>query len=231
MIGHSQTIKPRIEAMKKHNRLFPILVVLGAVTLVACGSKTDVNEKNISAAMTQYFAKKGGLCITTRAWPKRVPESRFKVKNSPLSAENKTLALEAAGLVKSEVVEENNAGEKARLLQFTLTDAAKAFIKERDFVTVSTNGSSVTAKHVDICWGRKAVDKIVKWEGPIKLGDYQEILLTYTYRIENLPDWAKNPAVQTAFPEIRTAIADAAGQELKHGIKLTSLGWEAVGLD
>lgn len=217
--------------MKKHNRLFPILAALGAITLVACGSKTDVNEKNINAAMTQYFAKKGGLCITTRAWPKRVPESRFKVKNSPTSAENKTLALEAAGLVKSEVVEEINAGEKSRLLQFTLTDAAKPFIKEHDIVTVSTNGSSVTAKHIDICWGRKAVDEIVKWEGPIKLGDYQEILLTYTYRIENLPDWTKNPEVQAAFPEVRNIIAAAGVNKLTHGIKLTSLGWEAVGLD
>lgn len=46
-----------------------ILAVLGTVTLTACGSKADANEKDFGAAMTQYFDKKGDLCLNTKRWP------------------------------------------------------------------------------------------------------------------------------------------------------------------
>lgn len=45
--------------MKKN---IAILAALGTVALAACGSKTDANEKNFGAAMSQYFDKKGDLC-------------------------------------------------------------------------------------------------------------------------------------------------------------------------
>ena len=46
-----------------------ILAALGTAALTACGSKTDANEKNFGAAMTQYFDKKGDLCLNTKRWP------------------------------------------------------------------------------------------------------------------------------------------------------------------
>ena len=49
--------------MKKN---IAILAALSVATLTACGSKTDANEKNFGAAMTQYFDKKGDLCLNTK---------------------------------------------------------------------------------------------------------------------------------------------------------------------
>jgi hypothetical protein len=54
--------------MKTHKQL-AILAAIGTVTLTACGSKTDANEKNFGAALTQYFEKKGDLCLNARRWP------------------------------------------------------------------------------------------------------------------------------------------------------------------
>ncbi|WP_083953716.1 hypothetical protein [Thauera butanivorans] len=83
----------------------------------------------------------------------------------------------------------------------------------------------------DLCWGKKALDKIMKWEGPMKFGDYQEAGITYTYKVNNLADWAKKPEVQAAFPVVKSVLDGAGSKESKHAVKLTSQGWEAKGLD
>ena len=73
------------------------LVIICAITLTlaACGSKTDANEKNFGAAMTQYFDKKGNLCISTNRWPVDLTETDFRLKSFSI---NQMTALEAVGL-------------------------------------------------------------------------------------------------------------------------------------
>ncbi|MDG5826958.1 hypothetical protein MRX60_13075 (plasmid) [Xylella fastidiosa subsp. pauca] len=83
----------------------------------------------------------------------------------------------------------------------------------------------------DLCWGKKALDKVVKWEGPMKFGDYQEANVKYLYKIDGLADWAKKPEILAAFPYVGQITEDAGKKEQQHGVKLTSVGWEAKGLD
>ena len=68
----------------------------------------------------------------------------------------------------------------------------------------------------------------MKWEGPLKLGDYQEVLVTYTYQLTDIADWAKKPDVQAAFPMIKTTMEGAGSKEGKLRLKLTSVGWEGA---
>ena len=98
-------------------------------------------------------------------------------------------------------------------------------------VALTGSNGKTTVKQTDLCWGKKALDKIVKWEGPMKFGDYQEAGITYTYKVNNLADWAKKPDVQAAFPFVKSILDGAGSKESKHAIKLTSQGWEAKGLD
>ena len=77
----------------------------------------------------------------------------------------------------------------------------------------------------DLCWGKRVLDKVVKWDAPMKLGDWQETHVTYTFKIENLAEWAKNPEVQEAFPSIKKTIEG--DKELGLNVHLTSEGWEA----
>lgn len=215
-----------------------ILAVFGSVVLVGCGSKTDANEKNFGAAMTQYFDKKGDLCLNTKRWPIDLSEMDLRLQKTLQSGSaNQMAALEAAGLVKSEDAEVDimgimgkPTGAKARIKRYTLTDAAKPFAQEKDVASIGLNGKT-TEKQTDLCWGKKALDKIVKWEGPMKLGDYQEASVTYTYKIANSADWAKKPDVQAAFPFVKSVLDGAGSKEFKHAIKLTNQGWEAKGLD
>jgi hypothetical protein len=101
---------------------------------------------------------------------------------------------------------------------------------KRSHEVIRLNGKT-TEKQTDLCWGKKALDKIVKWEGPMKFGDYQEAGITYTYKVNNLADWAKKPEVQAAFPVVKSILDGVGSKESKHAVKLTSQGWEAKGLD
>ncbi|WP_413674005.1 hypothetical protein ACEN9H_05265 [Massilia cellulosiltytica] len=216
-----------------------ILALLGATaTLAGCGSKTDANEKNFGAALNQYFDKKGQLCLDSRKWPVDVSDMDRRLQGtSRVGVANRMAALEAAGLVRGEDAEIEGTGwdskpngVKFKVKRYVLTDAAKPFVQEKDVRSIGLDGVK-TIRQPDLCWGRKAVDKVVKWEGPMKLGDYQEAGVTYTYKIENTADWARKPDVQAAFPFIKTVLDGAGKEEARHGVKLTSVGWEAKGLD
>jgi hypothetical protein len=219
--------------MKKN---IAILAAISVATLAACGSKTDANEKNFRAAIEQGFDKKGELCIKTESWP--VDLNEYDLRWQTLETKQMA-ALEAAGLAKGEKTEVEEEGLpdrasllngtaskpriiKSKIMRYTLTDAAKPFEREKP-----ADGSAAK-KHIDLCWGKMALDKIVKWEGPIKFGDYQPILVSHTYKITNLADWAKNPEVQSAFPEVKRMLDGAGSKEIKHELVLTNLGWESA---
>jgi hypothetical protein len=215
-----------------------ILAGLGTIAMAACGSKTDANEKNFGVAMTQYFDKKGDLCLNTNRWPADLSELDLRLQESmPAGRANQMAALEAVGLVKGKDTEVDvmgimgkPTGAKAKIKRYTLTDAAKPFAHEKEGASIGINGKA-TEKQTDLCWGKKALDKIVKWEGPMKFGDYQEAGIAYTYTVNNAADWAKKPEVQAAFPVVKIILDGASTTESKHAIKLTSQGWEAKGLD
>jgi hypothetical protein len=208
-----------------------IASLTGLALLSACGSKTDANEKNFGAALTQYFEKKGDLCLGMTKWPVDVTEADQLAKKSwPGGVADRMAALETLGLVKAEDAEVGT-GAKAKVRRYALTDAAKPFVHEREAVRVVGMGSSEKTKLTDLCWGKKTLDKVVKWEGPLKLGDYQEASVTYTYKIDQLADWAKKPEFQAAFIGAKEMINAAGSKESRHGVKLTSAGWEAKGLD
>ena len=222
----------------KAKKQLAILAVLGTVTLAACGSKTDANEKNFGAALTQYFDKKGDLCLNTKRWPVDLNEYDVRLqKTTATGPGGQMAALEAAGLVKDEDIEVDvmgimgkPTGTKAKVKRYTLTNAAKPFAQEREVSAIGLNGRT-TEKQTDLCWGKKALDKVVKWEGPMKLGDYQEASVTYLYKVNNVAEWAKRPDVQASFPVVKSVLDAAGTKPAKHPIKLTSEGWEAKGLD
>lgn len=207
--------------MKKN---LALAIVAGAVSLTACGSKTDPTEKNFGAAQAQYFEKKGQLCLNQyRDFPVAVTEMDMRLQKTMQSGTaNQMAALEAAGLVKCE------AADKGK--RCSLTDAAKPFVREKEATSWGLNGSQKVIQ-TDLCWGQKALDKVVKWEGPMKFGDYQEAVITYTYKVNNAAEWTKKPEVQAAFPVVKSILDGASNKESKHAVKLTSQGWEAKGLD
>lgn len=213
--------------------------VLSACVLAGCGSKQDVNEKNFGAAINQYLDKKGELCLGVDEWPVDVDAMDLTLQKSmPTGKGSQMDALAAVGLASGAETEIDAVnmfsgkptGKKVKVKRYVLTDAGKKFYIEKEAKQIGLDGVKKIMKG-DICYGKKSLDKVVKWEGPMKLGDYQEASVKYLYKIDGLADWTKKAEIQTAFPYIVRVIDGAGKEEQRHTVKLTSEGWEANGLD
>ena len=212
--------------MKKSLPWLPLFSVL---LLVSCASKKDANEKNFSEALNSYLAKKGQLCLgIPSAWPVDVNEAE---RRSGMGTAAEMAALEKAGLVRSRETETeytpplSSRPVKTKVLRYELTDSGKTFYREKDRLGLAGN------KQVqgDLCYGQQALDKIVKWQGPTAARDSKEATVFYTYRIENLADWAKNPNIQRVFPGIVSTIDGAGKTQMNQALTLTNQGWQAKG--
>jgi hypothetical protein len=208
----------------------PWLMLLGGLLLIGCASKKDANEKNFSEALNSYLATKGQLCLgIPSAWPVDLNEAE---RRSGMGTAAEMAALEKAGLVRSHETETeympplSSRPVKTRVLRYELTDNGKTFYREKDRLGLAGN------KQVqgDICYGQQALDKIVNWQGPTAAGDSKEATVFYTYRIENLADWAKNPDIQKVFPGIVSTIDGAGKTQMNQSLTLTNQGWQAKGI-
>jgi hypothetical protein len=203
------------------------VMVLGTFLLVGCGSKNDATEKNLSDATNAYLVKKGQLCLgIATKWPVNLQDSDRgpgSVKGSEMAA------LEKIGLVRSQETEtevtplSGARPVRVKVLRYELTDDGKKFYQEKEAPGLIGQKES----RGDICFGQQALDTVVRTEGPITVGDKKEVTLYYTYKIENLADWAKNPDVQNTFPGIVSTINGAGKTTLNQNLILTDHGWEA----
>jgi hypothetical protein len=207
----------------------PWLTLFSLLLLVSCTSKKDANEQNFSEALNSYLAKKGQTCLgIPTAWPVDLNESE---RRSGMGRAAEMAALEKAGLVSSHETETeytppfSSRPVKTKVLRYELTDSGKRFYQEKDRLALGGN------KQVqgDLCYGQQILDKIVKWDGPTPAGDSKEASVLYTYKIENLAEWAKNPDIQRVFPGVVSTIDGAGRTQLNQALTLTNQGWEAKG--
>jgi hypothetical protein len=203
------------------------VMVLATLLLAGCGSKNDANEKNLSDATNAYLVKKGQLCLGLAAkWPVDLQDSDRgpgSVKGSEMAALKK-LGLVSSQETETEVTPLSGARPvKVKVLRYELTDDGKKFYQEKEVPGLIGEKES----RGDICFGQQALDTVVRTEGPIAVGDKKEITLYYTYKIENLADWAKSPDVQNVFPGIVSTINGAGKTTLNQNLILTDHGWEA----
>ncbi len=191
--------------------------LLGAVLLAGCGSKTDANEKNFGAVISDEL-KRVEVCLPFEKWP-------YRVVANDTGRMGQMTVLEAAGLVSGADFETDDlnfmgkpTGRKIKLRIYNLTGEGKKFFHDNEAAKAAdvVNGN--------LCYGKLSLDKIVKWEGT---NSPQDILVTYSAKLEGLADWAKKPELQAVFPGTAKFIAESlAGKENQTILKLTSLGWE-----
>jgi hypothetical protein len=205
----------------------PWLTLFSVLMLVSCASKNDANEKNFSEALNSYLATKGSLCLgIPSAWPVDLNEAE---RRGGMGTAAEMAALEKVGLVRSHEAETEymppltSRPVKTKVLRYELTDNGKTFYREKDRLGLAGN------KQVqgDLCYGQQALDKIVNWQGPSAAGDSKEVTVFYTYRIENLSDWAKNADIQRVFPGIVSTIDEAGKTQMNQALTLTNQGWQA----
>jgi len=202
------------------------LMALGVLLLAGCGSKSDANVKDLSDATNAYLAKKGQLCLgISTKWPVDLQDSDQPAGNVKAS---EMAALEKVGLVHSQNTEAeyttlSGRPAKAKVLRYELTDEGKKFYLEKDVVGLGPNKETLG----DICFGQQALDKVSKTDGPNKIGDTTGATIYYTYRIDNLADWANNPEIQKVFPGISNTLNGVGKTTVSQALVLTAQGWVA----
>lgn len=202
------------------------IMVLGTLLLAGCGSKSDANVKDLSDAANAYLAKKGQLCLgISTKWPVDLQDSDQRAGNVKAS---EMASLEKVGLVHSQNTEAeyttlSGRPAKAKVLRYELTGEGKKFYREKDVLGLGPNKEALG----DICFGQQTLDKVSKTEGPNKIGDTTGATIYYTYRIENLADWASSPEIQKAFPGIVATVNGAGKTTVSQALVLTPEGWVA----
>jgi hypothetical protein len=188
-----------------------------SATLSACDSKTSANEKNFGSAVAQYFDKKGALCLDPVTWPVDVYQTDVRQqKLYPDGVAGRMAALEAAGLARGEDVD---LPEKVKVRRYTMADVAKPYLR------------TDPGRQPRLCWGRKSLDKVVRWTEPAKAGDHEEASVIYKYRLSDVAAWAGKPQVKEAFPTLGRTVDGERAQQEKLVVRLTPQGWQGIGLN
>jgi hypothetical protein len=195
-----------------------LLGVSLSAALSACNSKTSANEKNFGMTVTQYFDKKGEMCLEPVQWPVDVYETDLRQRKLyPDGVAGQMAALEAAGLAKGEDMELSGSKVKAR--RYTMTDAAKPWLR------------TAAGQQPRMCWGRKSLSKVLRWADPVKVQGHEESSVIYTYKLSDVAGWARKPEIKEAFPVLGRTVDGERAQKEKLYVKLTPQGWEALGLN
>ena len=212
--------------MKKNLLLLACGAILSAA-LSGCDGKSAANEKNFGITIDQYFAKKGEMCLDPIKWPVDVYEAdQRQRKLYPDGVAGQMAALEAVGLARGEdaelpstYVDGKPSGPQVKVRRYTMTDAAKPWLKAR------------AGQPPRFCWGRKSLSKVGRWADPHKVDDHKESAVIYTYKLADVAAWARNPQVKEAFPILGRTVDGERSQKEKLYVKLTPQGWEAFGLN
>lgn len=202
-----------------------LAIVIGTVlTLSACSSSKDASEANFAKAIDAYY---GANCTVLDFSMGATLHANFSDDGFPASvADAATLggnpedrpaasfeALEKAGLLSSKVKEvpASMFGKMVPGREYALTDAGtKALAKP--------GGHS-------FCVGHRKVDKIVQFTKPSDAMGQTMSQATYTYTVADVPAWARNPAVQAAFPEVVDRLKPM--RESRVDLVLMNDGWDA----
>ncbi len=198
-------------------------ILLSTAALLFLGACNDVkkpSEEHFTKAIDDYLSKHGDACTSIgRSLPIDVPKAE---QENQYGIGPEMATLEGAGLVNSSNAVATTPGifgpgAPRSVKRYELTGEGKKYFRQ----TPGIFGPSG-----DFCYGRKTVDKIVKWTEPMTMGAYSQTEVTYTYKIGDLASWAGHSDVQRVFPDIRATVNGISKTDQVAGLQLTNQGWE-----
>lgn len=204
-------------------RIPTILLLAAFLLLGGCTREKKLGTVNFTNAINQYLAKHGQECTYfAQAFPIDVLASELK-DQSGTSAE--MAALEKAGLVRGNdttavihgMMGALGASAPRPVRRYKVTDDGKKYFQVKPGVLGQSSA---------FCYGQEQVDSIVKWDEPTTQDGASVTEVTYTYKFQQLADWAKLPDVEQAFPAIKSTVEQAGTNQVVEA-HLTNNGWEA----
>lgn len=195
-----------------------------------------MNKTNFGDAIKASLEKDGDVCLTDpgQVWPVDVPDGDMAMsKAMGAGTPVEMAALQGVGLVDNQpaiIAVKAIFGpsmQQVAVHRYTLTEKGRHYIRN---VTATDLFDAHSPKKPALCVGVKTLNEVQKWDGPMRLGDYAEATVYYSFRVVGLPDWTSNPAVQKAFPVLQQ-IGNGSPVDTRAILKLTSNGWEVRGIE
>jgi hypothetical protein len=204
----------------------PALVLLALLAACTDRQAQAPARADFTAAVADYLAQRGHLCIAKYDWPIAVTDADRQAR----SADSQQLpVLETLGLVASHDASVSRQGRDGATTalparEYALTAEGRKYYLHVP-VVVATPTSRVTHP-ADFCVARLSLDRVIGWEPPRTIAGRTVSSVLFSYRIEPAP-WTSVPAVRRAFPLVMRAIDNAGTLQLRLGVHLTPRGWIA----
>lgn len=206
-----------------------LLATWGLAGVAGCSRPDAVNEANFAAAINRQLAQRSQTCITFEEWPTDVEVNQPKYRiDTPGSIASQMDFLEQSGLVTHvDATIEREGGlfsspgkVQVAVRRYSFTDAATPFVRE------GSGLARAPSKGARLCWGKMEVQQVVKWMGPVKLGDYQEVGVEFTYKLVDVAPWTQKPGFTKVYPWAQKVFDDAEKGDRIATLRLTNKGWE-----
>jgi hypothetical protein len=193
-----------------------VLSAAALLALSACGSKKDANKSNFADAIQDYLNTTKGVCVALPR--KEAPFALEKKGGFFLSNEpQKAAALVSAGLLSASETEMPGlfANQKVAATQYALTDEGKKYLVK--------GGSGNLGGFDAFCGGKLKVKEVQNFTEPADMFGTKISQVNYSMVAEDVPGWAKQPAVQAAYPEVKLGLDEPSAS--KAVLVATNEGW------
>jgi hypothetical protein len=196
-----------------NRNLIALAIVAACIAVAGCSNRKDASAENLSKAIASELEGSGPQCYRIGDLPAEYSVAKMKalegVPGGPAGLE----ALARAGVL-SETDTTVKVGKPPGAInvpgkRFEWTEAGKKSVSDQGL----------------LCFGKLALDKVVSWTPPTSTAGAAETIVTYQYRLEGMPEWAKNPDIQTAYPDIARLVNGAGRTAQRMPLVLTEDGW------
>ena len=207
-------------------RLRAALALAALALLAAChGRQAQLPTRdNFTAAVSDYLAQRGNLCLAKYDWPIAVTDADRQARS--VDAQQMPV-LESLGLVSAHDAGASQAGAAASppAREYALTDAGQKYYLHVPVVVATPTERATHAG--DFCVARLQLDRLFGWEKPQVLNGRTVTSLLFSYRIVDPAPWMATPEARRAFPMAIRSIDNAGVLQLRLGVHLTPDGWVA----
>ena len=102
---------------------------------------------------------------------------------------------------------------------YDLTDKGRAALAKPQ----ASNQQEIFGNAPHFCYGTPEVVAVERYTQPASMMGFTVSHVIYTYHLKDVPDWARDPAIAVAFPEVQQSLAGST--DGSDDVVLTSNGW------
>ena len=181
------------------------------------------SRANFTAAVNDYLAQRGHLCLAKYDWPITVTAADRQARTP--NAQQMPV-LETFGLVTGREVPAagNGASAAPPAREYSLTGEGQKYYLHVPVVIATATQHVVHP--ADFCVATLSLDRVIGWEKPMMLDGRTVTSVLFTYNIAPAP-WTQTPDARRVLTVVTRAVPNAGTQQLRLGVHLTPRGWLA----